>query len=816
LRTLFTYAFLLLLLADVRAQLLVSPNNSAGTLVQQIVGNNVVISNPVLNCNSQASGVFLSNGSNIGLSQGILLSTGRVIDAIGPNNSAGGSGLNAPGCFNSNPTFSDPNILSIEPQAKFDGCVLEFDVQPYCNTLQIKYVFGSEEYPEFVGKGFNDAFGFFIWGTNPGGGSYNGYNIARLPNGTPVAIDNINGGVNSNYYVNNAGGTTIQYDGFTVPLTASVNVVPCNTYHLKLAIADAGDCIYDSGVFLEYKGIGCPNNEVPAISTATTASQCDLNNGTATASISNYSGSLNYQWTPGSQTTATATGLSPGTYTCYVTFQNPCPYTKTVTVTVPHQFGFNTSVSINEIQCPQDMNGSATVTASGGNAPYAYSWNTVPVQNTSTATGLGLGTYICSVTDATGCTKKDTIIMSALTTLTLNPSSTDALCNNPTGTASANASGGNPAYTYTWSTSPVQTSATISGLLPGTYTVSVTDQAGCYVTAPVTVNNFVPTITLSDSLVHTTCGNPNGAIFLNGISGGTAPYSFSWSTTPAQGTQNIANLSAGVYTVSITDANNCPSVQSFTLINNNFIPTITTHKDDKCEQHKGWAKAIPIGGSPPFTYTWSDGQTTQQASGLGAGTYTVQIVDALGCTASATVSLINVNDIFTGTVVSYPGEPSANENFTITLSPTDVWLLNYAFISDGRITTDTINYFNYPDYGSYSITYYLMSRDGCRETVRYDFFVKDYMTLYIPNTFTPNGDGKNDVFYAYGTLLKNFEMQIFDRWGVLLFKTDDITQGWDGYYKGDLSQVDTYIYKVFATDLYNKQHTFVGHVNLLR
>lgn len=798
------------------AQLLVSPNGNASTLVNQIVGNNVTITNAVLNCGGSAAGIFLSNNSNIGLNNGILLTTGSVANAMGPNNKS-----DKADCINSGSSISDPQLLSIEPKATYDGCILEFDIKPVCNTLQIKYVFGSEEYPEYVGSQFNDAFGFFIWGPNPAGGSYVGTNIARLPNSTQVAINNINNGssnsgpcTNCAYYVNNTGGTTIQYDGFTTPLTASVNVSPCFTYHLKLAVADAGDCDYDSGVFLEYGGISCSTSQVPTVATATTAAMCDLNNGTASVAVGNYTGTASYLWTPGGQMGSTATGLAPGVYQCLITFNNPCPYTKTVSVQIPHNKGFTYTNTVNNIKCPQDANGSVTVTPSGGTAPYNYSWNTNPPQFASVATGLSLGYWICTISDANGCVKKDTVKIFATTTLSLAPTTTAALCNNPTGNAQANASGGVPPYNFSWSTLPVQTSSLASQLLPGLYSVTVTDNDGCTKTSSVIVNNFIPAIAINDSIVHATCNQSNGAIFINGLTGGTAPYSYNWSG--GQTTQAINSLSQGNYTLTIKDKDNCPAQKVMTVNNYTYLPVSQWKTDDRCDQKKGQAAAVVLGGTAPISYTWSDGQTTPTATGLGQGSYSVQIKDAAGCTNSATFSINNYNDAFNGSVSINPRNPSVNENFQVVIHPTSLWNLDFAGLSNGQMLRDTTNVLNFPEYGNYYINFFLISDNGCKTNFVVDFFIKDFMTLYFPNTFTPNNDGKNDQYYASGTLVKEFKIQIFDRWGEKLFTSDDLYKGWDGTYRGSEAKEDTYIYKAWAKDYFGKAYDYTGHINLIR
>lgn len=805
-----------LLVNNAFAQLLVAPNGNASALVNQIVGNNVTITNAILKCNPSASGLFISNGSNIGLNSGILLTTGAAAIAKGPNNKN-----SAGDCFVQNPSFSDPQLNSIEPKATYDGCVLEFDIKPVCNTLQIKYVFGSEEYPEYVGSQFNDAFGFFIWGPNPIGGAYNGFNIARLPNSTPVAINNINNGSNNSgpcsncsYYVNNSSGTSVQYDGFTTPLTASVNVSPCQTYHLKLAIADAGDCDYDSGVFLEYKGISCANAQIPTITTSTTASLCDLNNGTATAAIGNYTGTATYLWSPGGQTTQTATGLAPGNYNCQIAFANPCPYTKTVTVQVPHNKGFTYTNTVTNIKCPQDANGSVTVTASGGNTPYSYSWNTNPPQFSQTATNLSLGYYVCTITDVTGCMKKDTVKIFATTTLSLAPVTTSALCNNPTGTGTANAAGGVQPYSFVWSTTPPQITPTVGGLLPGNYSVTVTDGDGCIKTESVNVGNFFPVIAFNDSIIHATCNQINGAIYINSLSGGTGPYSYNWSG--GQTTSSITGIAQGNYTVSVLDKDNCPASKVFAINNFTYLPIDQSQKNDKCDQKIGSATVMVLGGTAPISYTWSNGQTSPTATNLGAGNYNVFIEDAVGCKNSTSFIIANLNDNYNGTFDINPRDPSVNENFQIIIHPTSLWNLDFAGLSTGEMLRDTSNVLNYSEYGWYYVNYFLVSDNGCKINVKYDFFVKDYMTIYFPNTFTPNEDGINDFYSASGTLIKEFKMQIYDRWGEKLFSTDDLYKGWNGTFRGAQCKEDTYIYKAQVKDYFGKAYDFIGHVNLIR
>ncbi|MBK6832988.1 MAG: choice-of-anchor L domain-containing protein [Bacteroidetes bacterium] len=726
-----------------KAQLNVSATSNAGALVNNIVGSGVQVTNVTLNCNGSASGTFSSNGTNLGISSGIILATGDAVEAIGPNNSSGGSGFSSVGCFSSGESFFDPNVLGIEPEAKYDGCALEFDVKPVCNTLNINYVFASEEYPEFVGAGYNDAFGFFVWGPNPSGGSYSGTNIAKVPGtGIPVAIDNINGGSFSQYYVDNSGGSTIEYDGFTKPLVASINVTPCSIYHLKLVIADAGDCLYSSAVFLSHKGLTCSQSEVPQNSVSTTPISCG-NDGTATVTVTGYSNPITYNWQPGGQTTATATNLGSGTYTCTLGFSLPCPFTQTVTATL---------------------------------------------------TGNNI--------------------------LNLNTSSTNSYCNNPSGTASVVTSGGIPPYSPpTWNTIPPQSTNSINNLLPGTYSVTLSDASGCTVTKSIVVGNTSPNIIITDSIINSTCNSANGAVFIKNITGGTQPYSYNWDTSPISTSQNLTNIFPGVYSLTITDIDGCTKTENFTVNNLDSVLLSIKTINEYCNQRNGEINVSIINGVAPYNWDWSHSATlnNSSASGLSAGPYSFTVTDAAGCVSNGSAIITNIRDLFSGEIYTRPAEPIVNIDFAlgVTLPPT--WDITQIVLSDGTIrTNETEVMLNYPEYGYYNSTFYLISENGCLDTVKYTIFIKDFMTIYIPNAFTPNRDVRNNVWFVYGTLVKEIQILVYNRWGEKLFESNDIEKGWDGTYKGKMCQEDMYIYKVVAKDYFNEEKKLVGHINLFR
>lgn len=267
--------FLLFCHLPLSAQITVNGGLSATDIIGILQGNDIVITNETVNCPNDAYGSY-NNATIIGLTEGALFTSGTINNALGPNAAAGTSTNNAvPG---------DPLIDAITGVNTFDACILEFDFIPVGNTFVFNYVFGSEEYFEYVCSGFNDGFGFFLSGPNPAGGTYTDENVALLPNGTPVSINSVNNGnplgsnctnnqgdncpCNSEYYIDNTGGTDLEYDGYTTVLNVSAEVVPCETYNIKIAIADGGDGAFDSGIFIENFSISSINdftaNALPA------------------------------------------------------------------------------------------------------------------------------------------------------------------------------------------------------------------------------------------------------------------------------------------------------------------------------------------------------------------------------------------------------------------------------------------------------------------------------------------------------------------------------------------------------------------------
>ncbi len=443
------------------------PYNDPVYLVEQVLlGFGLVVTNVTFNgstvlptgADADMIGYFNGSGSNIGISAGVIINTGNINDAPGPNDS-GSDGID-----NMTPGDPDLDILASinQPTSTYNAAVLEFDFETVTDGISFRYVFASEEYNEFVCTQFNDVFGFFIWGPNPAGGMYNGVNIALVPGKSlPVGINTVNNGTlgsaggsstycpndnltNTAFYVDNEalGGQSVQYDGFTTILTAEMDLVPCTTYHLKMAVADAGDGIYDSGVFLEAASFGAIGIQVEVgsvgSSTATLVEGCDsllLIFTRAGATIDpltiNYvitgtaTNGVDYTLLPGtivipvgfSQVTfnigAFLDGIPEGVETIIITIpanltNNTCldDVPSIATVTIINTDPLELTVSNDTVICPGNV---YTITTSviGGIGPYTYSWS--PTTGLScatcpnpTASPSQTTTYTVTVTDNCG------------------------------------------------------------------------------------------------------------------------------------------------------------------------------------------------------------------------------------------------------------------------------------------------------------------------------------------------------------------------------------------------------------------------------
>ncbi len=452
---------------------------------------------------------------------------------------------------------------------------------------------------------------------------------------------------------------------------------------------------------------------IPAIlsatSTRTNVTCFGACNGTATATPVGGTAPYTYSWNSAPvQTTATATGLCPGNYTCTITDNVGATTTTTVNITQPAAALSANISSQTNLACNAVCSGAATVSASGGTAGYTYAW--APSGGTgTTASNLCAGVYTVTITDANNCTTTQTANITQPTAVTATATSTPSSCAGNTGSATASPSGGAGGYTYSWSPSG-QTTATATNLAPGAYVVTVTDANGCTTTANVTVSTTSgPTASLLGAPTDVLCfGGNNGSATVN-VSGGSPGYTYSWA--PSGGTTATGtNLTAGNYTCTITDQAGCVTTQTVAITEPSLLTATASSAQTSCT-NTGSATANPSGGAGSYTYVWSpSGGTAQTENNLGVGTYSCVITDANGCTTSTSASITLGTPITVG-VSATSSTVCAGTTTTLTASGAT----NYNWQPGGQ-TTNTIVVTP-----SSSTTYTLIGTDGtnCADTTTF-------------------------------------------------------------------------------------------------
>jgi len=444
---------------------------------------------------------------------------------------------------------------------------------------------------------------------------------------------------NGSIAVSTSGGISPYTYSWTRGEGTNSSISGLSPFAYKVTITDNNGCSIDTTITITQ-----PNTLTCTASTTANISCYGASTGNAFASPSGGTSPYTYSWSNGSSTVSrsnpTGAVLAAGTYTVTVTDSNGCTTTAKTSITQPNVLSANLSISA-YVSCNGQNNGSAMVSLSGGVSPYTYSWSNGNATN-STGAVLGAGTYTVTVRDSNGCSVTASAVITQPNVLFANAFIVaNVSCDSgATGSAMANPSGGTSPYTYSWSPGGA-TKATASALSAGTYTVAVTDNDGCNATGSVTITQ--PTaLSTGESITNLTCRNVyTGSITLT-PSGGVSPYTYSWNR--GEGTNSaISGLSAAAYRVTITDNNGCTLKPTITVTQPPLITNVVTViANVSCYGTGGGDASISTsGGVSPYTYSWSNGITSDSTGAvLSAGTYTITITDNNNCskTASAIIT----------------------------------------------------------------------------------------------------------------------------------------------------------------------------------
>jgi len=530
---------------------------------------------------------YFANGINlIGLTDGIIMSTGRVADAVGPNNSGSTTtNFNTPG---------DPNLNAIIPQTTQDAAVLTFNFIPASDQLEFRYVFGSEEYPEFAppnSTSFNDVFAFFISG---GPQAYNNYNIALLPGTTtPVSINNVNAVTNSAFYISNwPASINIEYDGFTVPLTAVAAVTQCEVYHLKIAIADVGDGAYDSAVFLE-------------------AGSFSAGEGVDITATNN--------WNPGLPVMQNCSNTLTFCRTDDTNIGQPLYIDYTVGGTAVAGTHYTPAI-------PTDL------MIPAGEMCVSFEFDALITGSNDVTT------IILYVDGGCPCDGSDEFVIEIHPPCQISNSISNSgpICVGETADIDLNIDSQYPEHTSVlWSTeSTSQTGIQVSPTTTTEYTATVTYVCGEEILSTTVVVNPNPTVSIGPDA--SICDDQTHV--LDAGSG----YSYNWST--GANTQTIVVSNPGAYSVTITDSNGCTAASTTNVTVSPSPDSQATNAGPYCEGENATLNAS--GGT---AYEWSGPQSFNSSSQNAiinnalpthSGEYTVTVTNSFGCTGIATTNLV--------------------------------------------------------------------------------------------------------------------------------------------------------------------------------
>jgi gliding motility-associated-like protein len=633
--------------------------------------------------------------------------------------------------------------------------------------------------------------------------------------------------------------------------------LPAGNYTVE--IQDANGCTLISNANIS-------NSGAPVSSTTQVNVLCNgLSTGSIDLTVTGGTGTYTYVWNSGAYISEDLTNIPAGTYSYNVTDSANCQSTGSVVISEPALLNSGI-LEPTSPKCSYSSDGQAIVTVTGGVTPYNFLWSDVlSTTNDTISTLAGNADYYVTVTDANGCSTVDSVHISAPLPITIIGNISNALCGANNGSVSVIPSGGMSPYYYLWDDPSSSINDTISNLVPGNYTVTVSDASACTATYTATVINVLGGLVHINQLTNVLCyGDSTGSITVsmqggtgpytylwdiagqitgtvtnliagyyhvtiydvnscaadttiqvaqpasalvatvvsqniscfggnNGVltvitnNGGTSPYTYLWDNSAVL--SSITNLPASTHTVTVMDANGCEAISSGTVFEPAALSALISSANPTCGNgNDGWALASVSGGTLPYAFAWSNSDNDSLANGLTAGSYSVTISDVHYCSTIASAMLFNpIPMVLNGNI----GTNAANLgyiNVTVTGGS-----LPYSYLWSVGNTTPNINNLST---GDYILT--VTDANLCAMT---DTFTID-IPLVIPSVITPNGDGFNDDFQILGIGgYPEVSIEIYNRWGDVLFvftgtgmEYTDASKRWDGKYQGKELPMGSYVY----------------------
>jgi gliding motility-associated-like protein len=635
------------------------------------------------------------------------------------------------------------------------------------------------------------------------------------------------GGNNGQASVNASGGTgpyVYSWNSSPSQSAATATSLPAGNYVVN--VIDANGCAASASVTITQPPVLTGNTSVTSVT-------CNGGtNGSAQVIIAGGTPPYATSWnTTPVQYGNNAVNLIAGNYTASIIDGNGCLVTSQASITQPSPLAAAIASSQN-VSCNGGSNGFAAVNVNGGTAPYNYSWNTNPPQTNASATNISSGNYSVTVTDANGCATVSSVTITQPAVMSLAFSTGDTICPGQPIVVSANAGGGTGPYIYNWNNNLGNNpSHTVYPVYATTYTVNATDANGC-VSPSGSIVIDVYQFSAADLVMSSSLPLCEGASTSVGatVTGNPGALTWVWSNSSWNngGPFTVQPNQTTTYQVTIT--NQCGvSVSNSTMVVVHPLPVISLapQTSSGCDR-----VALTFADNDPNnagdTYYWNFGDnftgtgSSVSHNYLSTGTYNVNVVatSPFGCVgngstiANVTVFDSPIADFAVASNVMSELEPTFQFENQCSIN-TIGWQWDF-----GDNTTDNVPSpaHTYAQRGTYTARLIATSNGGCTDTTEMPVIVEPEYTLYVPNAFTPNGDGKNDLFLAYGNEINEFSMAIFDRWGNQIFSSDNISTGWDGRATGgeEIAQQDVYVYKIAVKDFQGKSHRITGSFSLLK
>jgi gliding motility-associated-like protein len=539
-----------------------------------------------------------------------------------------------------------------------------------------------------------------------------------------------------------------------------------------------------------------------------------------------------YNWNNGAYSTQDLTNVGAGSYSVTITDANGCSLTRDTVLTEPPAMSKTISSptynNSHNVSCHGGSDGEVNLSVSGGTTPYNYSWSNG--DNSQHLTNVGAGQYSVTVTDTNGCTVDTSITLTEPPPIEVEANLTTynggwhVSCNGENdGAIDVTVSGGDAPYSYSWN-GGTYTSKDVDSVSAGMYTLTVTDNEGC--TAVLDTQLTEPPEMVVSSTASDYAGGHNischdaedGSIDIS-ATGGTPQYNYIWDSQPAN-SSSLQNAGAGNYSVTVTDQNGCRVNTAITLTEPQPLETTVAKEDVTCfDGEDGSVSLTTSGGASPYDYNWSNGLAKANPTSLEKGNYSITITDKNGCTEQTSVTIDQPDPLSIALPDTHKivlgGEKQLATEYTTNGRPVSFdWRPGKSLTcpEEGSCDQPYVSPLNDLTY-----TVAMVDENGCRVSASTEVVIKKDKALFIPNAFTPDGNGNNDVFRVNAKGVKEFKLQIFNRWGEEIYRSTDIEQGWDGTLRnGNKAEASTYVYIIYLQYLDNAKVQRQGSISLIR